>query len=157
MRSTSKCCLLPRGRSWMRIIKKWGQMKKRRISLSPNWNLQTHALPTELEIFCQCGSDRDGLQCWWQCLASGSVLSLDVTTTVFQKAGLHFLLESLSDCSQHITIWKWVCFLVINLYGFCKVGLSRLVGAEEQLQLTSVLGRLPAYMKVRWGCQEKGK
>lgn len=34
---------------------------------------------------------------------------------------------------------KTSSFLVINLYGFCKVCLSRLVGAEEQLQLTSGL------------------
>lgn len=32
---------------------------------------------------------------------------------------------------------------------FAKVGLSRLVGAEEQPRLTSGLGILPAHMEVR--------
>lgn len=52
---------------------------------------------------------------------------------------------------------KTSLFLVINLYGSCKLSLSRLVGVGWQLQLTSGLGKLLVHIEMRWSYWENGK
>jgi len=157
MRSTSKCCLLPRGRSWMWIIKKWGQMKKRKYYcpqtgtckpmhcamprgagnfLSMLIRLRWSAVPIAVPGF----RVRAIPTCHNHCVSEG--------WTAFPPGEFVWLLTAHNDLKTSL-------FLVTNLYGSCKVGLSGLVGPEEQLHLTSGLGRLPVHTEVRWSCQEK--
>lgn len=158
MRSTSKCCLLPRGRSWMWIIKKWGQMKKKYHcpqtgTCKPMHSATPHGAGNLLSML---------IWLWW-------------SAVLIAVPG--FGVCAIPTCHNHCVSGGWITFppgefvwlltahndlktslfLVLNLYGSCRVGLYRLIGAEDQLQLTAGLERLPAHLEVRWGCEEKGK
>lgn len=143
----------------MRIIKKWGQMRKRKYHrpqtgtckamhcAAPHgagnllsiliW-LQWSAVLIAVPGFRGCAIPA----CHNHCASQGWI--------AFTPGELVWLLAAHNDLKTSL-------FLVINLYGSCKVGLYRLVRAESQLQLTSGLGRLLVCMEIRWGCQEKGK
>lgn len=157
MRSTSKCCFLPRGRSWIWIIKKRGQMKKRKYRCPQTGTCKP----------MHCATPHGALN------LLSALIRLRWSAVLIAAPG--FRVCAIPTCHNHCVSegwiafsprefvwwltahnnWKMSLFLVINHYGSCKMGLSRLVGAEEQLQLTSGLRRLPVCMEVGWSCQEK--
>lgn len=124
MRSTSKCCFLPRGRSWMWIIKKWGQMKKRKYhcpqtgTCKPMRCATPHGAGNLLSVL---------IRWWW-------------SAVLIAVPG--FRVCAIPACHNRCVSEGWIAFppgefvrlltarnglktslvLVINLYGFCKSG-----------------------------------